>query len=101
MSKRWKHYNFVTNTALVVDFCKQYSLKLDFLNDGYQLRIEDVLDVYPVRERWHWLPDGSRGDWASAEDLRKLMFNKLTVTVPVPGVAVETKKPWWAFWRRG
>lgn len=73
------HYN----TAVVMSFCRQYKLDVSPLNNGYQLRIENVLDIYPVNGRWHWLPTGERGGWNNLKELRQIMLDRLTeIVVP-------------------
>jgi len=51
-------------------FCASNGFKLDALNEGYQLRIEDSFDFYPTNGRWHFLPTGERGDWHTEADLK-------------------------------
>lgn len=64
--ERWR----ANRTRFVREFCTTYGFKLESLNHGYQLRIEDVLDVYPTNGKWHWLLTGERGDWDSVDDLK-------------------------------
>lgn len=69
-------------TDIVLKFCKRNDFVLVPLNSGYQLRIENVLDVYPVNGRWCWLPTGERGDWNSYNDLRDIMLKQLPAQRP-------------------
>ena len=64
-------------TEIVEQFCRHNSFKLEYLNQGYQLRIEGVMDVYPTNGRWCWLPTGERGGWHNDRDLRRLLIEKL------------------------
>jgi len=72
----WKRDNFVRRAPQIVRFCRKYGFDLQDFNNGYQLRIEGVLDVYPVRGRWHWIPTGERGDFDTPQDLRKVLLSK-------------------------
>lgn len=73
-SKIVNQRNFELNTRKIREFCKKYGMDLVELNNGYQMRIEDLVDLYPVRGRWHNIKTGERGDWFGEEDLRKLML---------------------------
>lgn len=73
----YKHNQLQKNSQTVEEFCSKYGFKVVPLNHGYQLRIEEILDVYPVRQRWHFLVDNSRGGWTDLESLRKIMLKKL------------------------
>lgn len=64
-------------TNYVINFCAQNNFKLDFLNQGYQLRIENVFDFYPTNGRWHFLPTGERGSWHTDNDLKLVMLEML------------------------
>lgn len=78
MSKQaWRYQTLAENTAKINKFCKQYGLHIQPLNNGYQLRIEGVLDLYPVRARYHNLVTHERGGWEQMEDLRKIMLDAL------------------------
>lgn len=78
----WRYANFENNTKRIIDFCNKYNLEITFLNNGYQIRIEGLLDVYPVRQKWCWLSTNERGVWYSPEDLRKLLLEKLPIQSP-------------------
>lgn len=64
-------------TAMIERFCASNGFKLDALNSGYQLRIEDSFDFYPTNGRWHFLPTGERGDWHTELDLKLVMLEML------------------------
>lgn len=66
-----------TRTKLVIDFCKKYDMSLVPLNNGYQLRIENLVDIYPTNGRWCILQSGERGDWHTYRDLRGIMLKAL------------------------
>lgn len=69
-----RNASFVKNSRIIKDFCRKYQFDLVELNNGYQLRIENALDVYPVNGRWCWLQTGERGSWETARDLRGIML---------------------------
>ena len=64
-------------TVMVEKFCARFDMSLNPLNNGYQLRIENVLDVYPTNGRYCILQSGERGDWETPADLKKLMLKAL------------------------
>jgi hypothetical protein len=73
----WRYQALAENTLLVKQFCKKYGFTLEPLNSGYQLRIEQVLDIYPVRQKYHYLPSGKRGDWDSINDIKRILLDSL------------------------
>lgn len=76
--KATRERNLHSGTQAVIAFAKQHQFKVKPLNYGYQLRIEDTLDVYPVNRRWHWLPTGERGQWnGKASHLKHLFLERL------------------------
>jgi hypothetical protein len=101
---QWRYAALEHNTLEIEQFCRKYKFELTRLNNGYQLRIEDTLDVYPVRQRWHWLPDGTRGHWRDTNDLRRILLAKLPdrstayITNSPPQPIPPPKKSWWRFW---
>lgn len=68
---------FYKRTNSIEKFCNQYGFSFVKLNNGYQVRIENVVDVYPVNGRFHWLQSGERGEWDNSNDLRRLFLDKL------------------------
>lgn len=85
----WRYSAFANNGAAVQKFCLDYGFEMESLNNGYQLRIEGVIDVYPVRKKWHWLATGERGEWSDVEELRKVMLDRL----PIPEAEVPFVEP--------
>lgn len=73
----WRHSALTRNSKGIIDFCDQFDLEWEEMNGLYQIRIEGVMDIYPVRKKYHWLPDGSRGDWVNLPNLRNIMIKKL------------------------
>lgn len=80
--ERWRN----KRTAMVEHFCRANNFKLERLNQGYQLRIEDSFDFYPTNGKWHFLPTGERGDWHTELDLKLVILEMLK---PELGVARE------------
>lgn len=64
-------------TVMVEKFCAKFDMSLNPLNNGYQLRIENVLDVYPTNGRYCILQTGERGGWDTPADLKRLMLKAL------------------------
>lgn len=88
-SKIVRQKNFERNTRLIRAFCEEYKVDLVELNDGYQMRLEDTLDLYPVRARWHNIKTGERGDWNGYKDLKKLMLDILQMIENTPAPVTE------------
>jgi hypothetical protein len=76
-------------TKVARQFAKAYNFKLTELNNGYQLRIENELDLYPVNGRWCWLPTGERGDFETVMDIHNVM---LAETDPLAYIVPKDKK---------
>ena len=49
-----------------------------------QYRINDVLDIYPRRKKWHSLSSGKRGKYFDLEDFVKGFFNPELRKLPEP-----------------
>jgi hypothetical protein len=64
-------------THIVMLFCKNFDMSVLALNNGYQLRIENLVDVYPTNGRYCILQSGERGGWDTAQDLRRIMLKAL------------------------
>lgn len=76
-SKYQRQKDFERNTNLIRTFCDEFGVELTELNNGYQLRLEGMLDLYPVRARWHNIKTGERGDWNGYKDLRRIMLEMI------------------------
>jgi len=85
-SKYVKQKNFERNTRLIEAFCDENKIKFEKLNNGYQIRLEEMIDLYPVRGRWHNLKTGERGDWMGYKDLRRVMLAALEMISTRPGI---------------
>ena len=53
-------------------------LRYYWIAGNWHMRIDDRLDVYPTRKRYHWLPTGERGSFADYEELGRV-FVELAV----------------------
>ncbi len=65
------------NKPEVLAFCKDMGFSYRWMNGDWQLRIENVIDVYPTRKRFCWLPSGEWGRYTDYEDLGKIMIERL------------------------
>lgn len=91
-SKAVREKNFERNTNLIEAFCDENQVQFEKLNNGYQIRLEGTLDLYPVRGRWHNIKTGERGDWMGYKDLRRVMLMALEMLArPEPEVVVPPK----------
>ena len=81
-SKIVRQINYERNKRAIVAFCEEFNIDSVEYNDGYQIRLEEVLDLYPVRGRWHNIKTGERGDWSGYKDLRRVMVEALDVLTP-------------------
>jgi hypothetical protein len=77
MSKATNRQSQNRNTKVLMDFCREYGFEFKELNQGFQYRIEGVLDVYPVRGRYHALTTQERGSWHTAQDLRRVLLEAI------------------------
>lgn len=71
-------------------FCDENQINFEKLNSGYQIRLEGMIDVYPVNARWHNLRTGERGDWQGYKDLRRVMLAALEMIAAAPKPREET-----------
>lgn len=76
-SSATRQYNLQRGTEKVVKFCKRAEFTLVSLNNGYQLRVENLVDFYPVNGRYCILQTGERGMWESINDLRDIMLKAI------------------------
>lgn len=54
-------------------FCEDLGLEYVFIN-GYEwhIRVQNVMDVFPTRNRYHLLKTGERGSFADYEELGRI-----------------------------
>lgn len=113
--KATRQYNLQRGTDKVERFCKRAEFQIVPLNNGYQLRVENLVDFYPVNNRYCILQSGERGEWQSMNDIRDIMLSAIPapeprkVVIPTakfsggifPVEMVERPKRnyWWQFWR--
>ena len=58
----------------IIQFCEDHGFKYRWMDGDWHMRVENVLDVYPTRKRWHWLPDAARGSFDDYEDLGRIFI---------------------------
>lgn len=73
MTKAWKAANLENNTEMLKRFAINTGTPMQILNNGYQIRIDEVLDVYPVGQKYHIMATGERGEWQTLDDVAKLL----------------------------
>ena len=110
----WRYAALTENTLDIQRFCAEKGLKLESLNNGYQLRVNGVIDLYPVRKKWHYLATGQRGEWDDLNDLDMSIFNHHPVYTaatrenmyiansvdPIVKFNLAPRRRWWQFWKR-
>lgn len=61
----------------IKDFCEDLGLAYEFVHGfEWHIRIEKVLDVFPTRNRWHWLPTGERGQFNDYDELGQIFMER-------------------------
>lgn len=60
------------NIPTIESFCRDLGLTWRFVNGDWHIRIENVLDVYPTRQRYCWLPDQEWGFYGDYDDLGRI-----------------------------
>lgn len=124
MSKQmWRYQAFEDNTEAIEEYCAKHNLAIQYLNNGYQLRIEGVLDIYPVRMKYHYISTNQRGEIDTLDGLEDIVKSlKSELISNIGGVLQYPKrdgvvaighqpnelnilKPrkqrrWWMFWRK-
>lgn len=115
----WRYQAFKDNTEAIEKYCAKHNLAITYLNNGYQLRIEGVIDLYPVRMKYHYLSTGQRGEIDTLEGLEDIVQSLKDDTVSNIGGVVQypkrggspavriievpstyTPRKWWMFWRK-
>lgn len=79
--ERWRN----KRTEQINKFAADNVLRLHYLNNGYQIRVEGLVDFYPTNGRYCILQTGERGDFDTFEDMRQIMLKALP---PLPRVTV-------------
>ena len=115
-SKIVRSERFIQNTKEVTDFAKKHGLQVKPFNNGYQLRLGGVIDIYPVNKRWHYLSTGQRGDYTNISELDMAIFatdfnNRYSPVHDEPSYDTEAivemivgndnnkRRRWWQIWR--
>lgn len=62
----------------IIDFCKDNGFSFKWIAGDWHMRIEGVLDVYPTRKRFFWLPTKEWGWYEDYDDLGRIMFERLS-----------------------
>lgn len=64
------------NIPTIQDFCEDAGLTFKFVN-GYEwhIRIENVLDVFPTRKRYHNLKTDARGSFEDYDELGRIFLD--------------------------
>lgn len=83
--QRW----FERRTQILDAFCAKYDLRINLLNRGYQQRVENLVDFYPVNGRYCILQSGERGDWDTPKDIRRIMLKALPELDTTRGPRIE------------
>lgn len=75
MSKgAWRAIARKQNIPEIQAFCEDMGFTYRFIAGDWHIRIENVLDVYPTRKRYCWLPTGEWGWYNDYEDLGRIML---------------------------
>lgn len=62
----------------IKDFCEDAGLEYEFIHGfEWHVRIAKVLDVFPTRNKWHWLPTGERGRFEGYEELGQIFMERM------------------------
>lgn len=65
------------NLLEVKAFCEAVGLEYRFMNGDWQVRIEEVFDVYPTNKKFCWLATGEWGIYDDFEELGKIMVDRM------------------------
>lgn len=119
-----RHERFLKNSNRIKNFCERYDLQYELLNSGYQIRIENTLDVYPVNQKWHEIKTNKRGEWSDVSELGKFFLlqqkpimisdhpfgvSRVHLASPSTQKMVDdilhfdkskANRKWWHFWRK-
>lgn len=64
------------NIPEVIQFCDDHEFNYEWMAGDWQLRIEEVIDIYPTRKRFFWLPTKEWGWYKDYDDLGKIMSER-------------------------
>lgn len=71
--ERWRG----KRTQQVKQFCDKHDMTFNPMNNGYQLRVENLVDFYPTNGRYCILQSGERGDFETINDMKTIMLKAL------------------------
>jgi len=86
----WRYDALERNTKLIREFCEKYKFQIKELSP-YQFRVEDVIDLYPVRQNWHWLASGERGTFLNTDNLKAIILEHMPEAEEEAPSKVESK----------
>jgi hypothetical protein len=61
------------NLPEIIDFCTEAGLSYRFLTP-YQIRIEEIFDVYPTNKKYCWLPLAEWGFYTDYDGIGAIMI---------------------------
>lgn len=70
MSNRNNAHQRAQHMPLLIEFLENEGLQYRWIAGDWHLRIENVFDVFPTRQRWHYIPDDFRGGYTDYESLQ-------------------------------
>ncbi len=63
------------NIPEVVAFCEDAGFEWHYVNgQQWQIRVEQVMDVYPTNKKYCWLPTGTWGSYTDYENLGNIFM---------------------------
>jgi len=68
------------NKPEIFQFCKDNSFAIRAVAGDWQFRIENVIDVYPTRKRFFWLPTQEWGSYEDYDDLGRIMLERMVTS---------------------
>lgn len=61
----------------VLAFCKDHGFDYRWVAGDWHMRIENIMDIYPTRKRFFWLPDKEWGNYKDYDDLGRIMTERM------------------------
>jgi hypothetical protein len=61
------------NLVGIKEFIEELGLEYRFLAGDWHMRIENKLDVFPTRQRYHVLSTGERGSFTNSDQLGEIV----------------------------
>lgn len=65
------------NKPEVLAFCEDAGFSYRWMAGDWHMRIENVMDIYPTRKRFFWLPTKEWGEYSNYDDLGKIMIERM------------------------